>query len=224
MKFKELAWGAFVIRHVDDDKTYQRLASNNAFLERLRTSPTLLDFESLRDFLVSFHVHYAPKDLAQRYLRIWPRLQPHVQRLSAECLETCKFDDSQIQGEIKSAYKIIHSGWGGDTVISKVLHFFNISLFVMYDADIKLKYGKGGAQGYVDFLQVMQREANEALNDFKELGLSGRLEEYLSQKLGYKTARPLTKLIDDFNWVTVTRKWPESIPEWLLNLWVPSQR
>lgn len=224
LTFKELAWGAFVFKFMagsTDISYYQPLASDKDFLMRLRTNPVLEDFEELRNFLVHYGVHYAPKDLPRQYVSVWSSLQPHIQRLSTERLETCEFNNAQIQNEILAAFNcLFFRTWGGDTVVSKVLHFFNISLFVMVDSDITMHFSKYGSRGYLEFLQDMQREAVEVLNDFQQLGLSGRLEEFLSHELNYSSIRPLTKLIDDYNWVTITRGWPKIPPDWLLDLFV----
>jgi hypothetical protein len=220
MKFKELAWGAFIHRYgYSDTGTYQSLASDANFLARLKANPSLEDLERLRKFLVKYGVHYAPKDLAEQYLRIWPVLQPHVYQLSDEQLETCNFEQQEIQDEIKKAYNLLDlRAWGADTVVSKVLHFCNISFFVMWDFDIR--DGVFGPQAYIDFLKMMQKEALEALEDFNRLGLPGRPEEFVSGRLNYKSIRPLTKLIDDYNWATTTKHWPKEVPDWLINLMI----
>lgn len=173
MKFSELAWGAFIFRYgYNDDSIYMPLVSDAYFLVRLKTNPSLEDLDKLREFLVHYGVRHAPKNLGEQYLKIWNRLQPHLQRLSDERLENCKFDEPQIQDEIRTAYYLLEFGaWGGDTVVSKILHFCNTSFFVMWD--IYIQSGKFGPQGYFEFLQTMQREAVEVVEDFKRLGLAG---------------------------------------------------
>lgn len=222
MTFKELAWGAFIFKAgYRDYSIYQPLASDKDYLLRLQTNPTLEDFKKLRNFLVHYGVPWAPKDLPQKHLSVWPRLQPHIQRLSTERLETCDFNSRQIQDEILAAFNcLLYGTWGAETVVSKVLHFLNLSLFVMIDSPIMIRFNKFGSQGYLEFLQDMQREAVEVLNDFQQLGLSAHLEEFLSHELNYSSIRPLTKLIDDYNWVTITRGWPKIPPDWLLDLFV----
>jgi len=170
---------------------------------------------------VHYGVPWTPKDLPQKHLSVWPRLQPHIQRLSSKRLEICDFSNRQIQDEILAAFNCLLFGtWGAETVVSKVLHFLNLHLFVMIGAPIMMHLGKYGPQGYLEFLHDMQREAVEVLNDFQKLGLSGRPEEFLSQMLNYSGIRPLTKLIDDYNWVTITREWPKTPPNWLFDLFV----
>jgi hypothetical protein len=225
MKFKELAWGAFVFKNgYGDAYDYQERASDRAFLNRLRSEPSKAEFQRLRDFLVHYGVPWASKRLAQQYKSVWPSLRPFIQELSTERLETCIFEEPRIQEKIVAVFDtLLKKTWGKETVVSKVLHLFNTDLFVMVDRPIMKKYKKTGSHGYVEFLKEMQKEACELLQDFIQLGLPGTPHKHLSRMLGYETVRPLTKLIDDYNWVTITKRWPKTPPDWLLDLFVATK-
>lgn len=224
MKFKDLAWGAFAFAGMtrkDYVSPYQALATDSTFLSTLKTNPSINEFQRLRDFLTHFGVPWAPINLASQYMSIWSSLQPCISRLTSEILESSDFGQEDIADAVKAAYRYLQwpHVWGGDTVASKVLHFFNIQLFVMWDNDIQSNYGKPyGASGYLEFLKEMQNHAIEALTDFKQLNLPGTPSLYLSQQLGYAGVRPLTKLLDDCNWVTITKGWPSELPDWLSSL------
>lgn len=224
MRFKDLAWGAFGFAAVTRGEylaPYQELVTDAEFLKRLPTGPSLDDFQRLRDFLTHYGVPWAPTDLANQYMTIWPRLRPCVQRLAGKSLEACDLNSKETGATIKEAYAYLQwpHCWGGDTVASKSLHFFNVRLFVMWDSNIQAAYGKSfGPQGYLEFLQEMQNNMKEIIADFKRLSLPGTPAEFLSAKLGYKGARPLTKLMDDHNWVTITKGWPSTPPDWLSKL------
>ncbi len=225
MKFKELAWGSFLFKHVAGDVFYQPIASNEGFLNTLRTDPSLGEFQKLRDFLVHYGVPWARKDLANQYLAIWPKLKPFVSEILNERLENCEFSQTRIHDNITAAFDILLRGtWGSDTVVSKVLHFFNTELFMMIDIPIMSHYKKYGSSGYLEFLKLMQGNAQEVLADFKQLELPGTPQGYLSKMLNYKSIRPLTKLIDDFNWVTITKKWPIAPPYELLDLFFRKEK
>jgi len=89
----------------------------------------------------------------------------------------------------------------------------------MWDSNIQAAYGKSfGSRGYLEFLQEMQEKAEEIIADFQRLSLPGGPAEFLSAQLGYKGIRPLTKLLDDYNWVTITKGWPSIAPDWLSRL------
>jgi len=221
MRFKELVWGTFVFKNSNGgDPTYQSLGTDKEFLDHLQTNPSIKDFEKLRKFLVHYGVPWARKDLASQYLSLWPQLKPHIQRLAGESLVKCNLNNSEIHDQIVGACSCLGNAWGGNTVVAKILHFFNVSLFVMWDRKIYSEYsqGKSGADAYLEFLKAMQKEAIESLNDFERLSLPGRLEEFLSHKLCYESTRPLTKFIDDYNWVFITKHWPRSIPDLLTDL------
>lgn len=226
VKFRDLAWGALVYANFTKDsqgeRIYDSLVSDKTFLKRLQENPSLHDFEKLRDFLVHFGVHQAPKTLPQQHLRLWPQLKPHVKLLRNEILEMCDLSDSKMQNAIKSAFGYLQwpNTWGGDTVASKVLHFFNVRLFVIWDSNIQSAYRKPfGPEGYLEFLSEMQIKAREAVKDFKQLLLPGSPESFLSQRLGYPTTRPLTKFVDEYNWISITKGWPSGLPDWLLDLY-----
>ena len=221
MKLSELAWVSFIFANLTrHDPTYQALISDGSFLSKLRTKPSLVEFQRVRDFLAHYRVPWAPKDLAQKYLTVWPALKPYIEQLSSESLIACDLESKEIQDAILHAYSYLQwpHVWGGDTVTSKTLHWFNTSFFIMWDENIQTSYRKFGAQGYLEFLKIMQSHAIEALNDFEQLSLPMQLDEVLSSQLGYPTTRPLVKLLDDYNWIIITKGWPPNIPNWLLEL------
>lgn len=224
MRFKDLAWGVFGFAAMTRSnylEPYQQLLTDPEFLRKLQTVPSLDDFQRLRDFLTHYGVPWAPTDLASQYMTIWPRLKPSIRRLAHENLETCDLSNDEIGTAIEDAYGYLQRPhcWGGDIVASKNLHFFNVRLFVMWDSKIQAAYGKSfGPRGYLEFLQEMQKRAKEITADFQRLSIAGAPAEFLSAQLGYEGVRPLTKLLDDYNWVTITKGWPSVAPDWLLRL------
>lgn len=223
MKFNELAWTAFVYAKLTGTNTaYTAMVKDKELLKRLQENPSVNDFERLRDFLVHFGVHVTPINYAKQLLPLCPKLKPLVKSVAGERLETCDLNSHEICAKISNLYDCLSYGaWGGDTVVSKVLHFFNIYLFPMWDFRISVQYTtKIGSSGYLEFLKTMQQHAIEAIEDFHQHNLPGQPSEFLSQKLGYTFIKPLTKFLDDYNWVTITRKWPRNIPNWLSDLFI----
>lgn len=196
--------------------------TDHDLLNRLCTDPGQGDFQRVRDFLVNYGVPWAPNDLANQYLGVWPQMKPHIQKLAGNILETCDLTTgSELSDAVQDSYGLLQYPWvwGGDTVASKTLHFFNPGLVMMWDDPIKSAHVTGyGAAAYLVFLQEMQTQAQEVMSDFQQLSLPGRPEEYLSKKLGYSYTRPLTKLLDDYNWMTITKEWPPDLPDWLHQL------
>lgn len=221
MKFSELAWTAFVYANLNGINTaYEAMVRDKELLKRLQERPSINEFQRLRDFLVHFGVHVTPINYAEQLLPLWPKLEPHVKALANERLETCDLTSHKTCTEIRDLYDCLYYGaWGGDTVVSKVLHFFNVCLFPMWDFGISVKYtAKMGSSGYLEFLKAMQQHAIEATKDFHRRNLSGQPSEFLSQKLGHNFSRPFTKFVDDYNWITITKGWPPNIPSWLSDL------
>jgi hypothetical protein len=221
MLFVDLAWGAFgfaAIAGLDYKSSYASLATDQGFIGRLQNGPTTVDLQRLRDFLPAYGVPFAPRDLAAQLAVIWPELRGHVLPLASDRIETC---DLETMGEhVTEAYGLLWGSrcWGGDTVASKLLHFCNPTLFMMWDMDIQNEYGKHGGAGYLEFMFKMQTLAREVMDDFRHLAVPGRAEEYLSQRLGYSYTRPLAKFLDDYNWAIFAKKWPPVPPLWLLSL------
>ncbi len=225
MKFKDVAWASLVYRYMnkgrDGETLYNSIISDQKYLKRLVEQPQLQDFERIRNFIVHFGVRFMPKTNNEGYLKVWPQLKRHVTLLKDQNLLTCDLSDAAIQNAITEAFSLLQYpyNWGGDTVASKVIHFFNIRFFMMWDEDIQNSYFNSGVVGYLDYLKDMQEKAAQMVQDFSKLGLSGQIEEFLSTKLGYSIIRPLTKYLDEYNWITITRGWPPSLPEWLRRLY-----
>jgi hypothetical protein len=224
MKFRDLAWGAFLYRNQNSgtygERIYSDLTGDSKFLERLQNNPLLDDFERIRDFVAHFGVHWIPKAFAKEHLLpLWPTLEPHIAVLAKETLETVDFSKPPIQEAIIRAFNWPSWVWGSSTVRSKIMHFFNVRLFVMWDDKISRPYPAVG-EGYLEFLSQMQIEAREAIADYEKLHHSFPVEAFLSVKLGYETKRPLTRLIDQYNWITISKSWPSSPPDWLLEYYL----
>jgi len=221
MKFPELAWTTFIYAKLNGINTaYEAMVRDKELLKRLQEKPSISEFERVRDYLVHFGVHVTRKNYGEQLLSLWPKLEPRVKALVGEKLETCNLNSPELRAKISSVYDCLYYGaWGADTVVSKVLHLFNVSLFPMWDFNISVKYTpKVGSSGYLEFLKAMKQHAIEVIEDFHQLNLPGQPAEFLSRKLGHTFSRPLTKFLDDYNWVTITRKWPRNIPNWLSDL------
>ena len=221
MRFRELAWGAFLYANANrgtaGERIYDELIADISLLNRLQHQPELDDFQKIRDFIAHFGVHQIPTNFAAQELSpLWPTLSSHILTLADESLETADLDSPHIREAISVVFNwpIWTWGSGGSTVKSKVIHFFNVRLFMMWDEGISRPYF--GPEGYAQFLRDMQTEAREAIADFHVLYPSANIEAFLSQNLGYTAQRPITKFIDQYNWITIARGWPRNPPQWLL--------
>lgn len=223
MRFRELAWGAALHYYwTGGDSPYQDLVSDTNFLGRLQNGPTLADFDQVRVFLAKYRSRPRP-ELAKRYLDIWLRIQPSISALASETLLTCNLTDSSVREQVEFLYSHLQSPFvegASGTIASKVLHFLNTSLFVMWDLNIQGRYLNLGARTYSDFLLQMQRHALQATEEYEQLPSEQKLgetapENFISASLGLRHTRPMAKLVDDFNWMTITNQAPPTMPRWL---------
>jgi hypothetical protein len=69
MRFRDLAWGAFLYRNqnkgTSGERIYSKLMDDNEFLARLQDSPSQEDFERIREFVAHFGVPWIPKAFAK---------------------------------------------------------------------------------------------------------------------------------------------------------------
>lgn len=234
MRFKQLATGAYIfttLTNKDYKSGYQEAINDAEFLGKLRTAPSVDDFRRLLVILGQCGVSYMPSGMADKYLSNWSKLKRRLDKLVGEDIENCRLGNDTVIRNIKLAAHYLQ--WpnmiGDDMTASKILHFFNPSLFVMWDKDVATDLSDPiGPRGYLEFLREMQRQVKEASVDFKRLSLPGTPSEFLSEKLGYQGVRPLTGLLSDYNlvniksknhrWASAIDKWRKELPGWIKRL------
>jgi hypothetical protein len=144
---------------------------------------------------------------------------PYLDALNGETLEDIDFDKKKIVGSEREQMwnsKIIrvvftmYSSIGGKfkwVAASKTLHMINPKLFVMWDNSICNSYQlKLDAPSYsYKFLQMMKKEANEAINTYM-LDHNLSREEAVKQIESKFNGKTLAKLVDEYNWIKYTAK------------------
>ena len=90
----------------------------------------------------------------------------------------------------------------------------------MLNLDISSHFGiLEGNTGLIDWLRIMQTHALDITQDFRDQGLSGTPEDYLSEKLGYAKqgcSKSLAKYLDEYYWLRFADNMP--VPP----VWVPT--
>ncbi|WP_456372518.1 adenosylcobinamide amidohydrolase [Methanocaldococcus sp.] len=110
--------------------------------------------------------------------------------------------------DIKNLYTELKGVDGvGDTAVSKILHLLNPDVFVMWDEEIRKHYGikNPTAEKYIEFMKMMQNLGLKFLEDYAKynnIDLKDAEEKILND---YKN-KPLSKLIDEYNWLVITKK------------------
>ncbi|MEM3986371.1 MAG: hypothetical protein QXR39_06350 [Candidatus Methanomethylicia archaeon] len=159
--------------------------------------------------------HYGEEDAVSIFVRHVNDLLPVLERFKDTILrfKSLKLDEIEeyelenLKPKILELYDDI-SEIVGYTGASKVLHMLAPSFFVMWDSAIRShpSYNLStSAEDYFKFLKMMRNEAIEAVNSYlKDYGLSNYSEA--RKELEKVLERPLLKVLDEYNWLTITRK------------------
>ncbi len=87
----------------------------------------------------------------------------------------------------------------GLTSTSKILHLLKPEVFVMWDKEIAKLYNKrNNTEGYFEFLKICKNELEKLLEELRKHGIKNP-----EDKLRKRYRKPLTKLIDEYNWFKV---------------------
>jgi len=138
-----------------------------------------------------------------RFLQIWgvrsaANVSPeHLLQLNIDLLNA-NLDslNKQIRDVFDQIKAVRHVG---PTSASKILHILVPRLFVMWDVEIARNYRVSmDSQGYVEFLRKSQNLLMSLMRQYRSLGIA-QPELELVNKYG----KPLTKLLDEYNWLSI---------------------
>ena len=141
-------------------------------------------------------INISPEELSHKILQ----LKPLLVSINTDLLHA----DLQIMGvkAVKIFKEICDVKNVGSTSASKILHLLRPKFFVMWDYDIAKEYHvEMSPKGYLKFLMQCQSLLKSILEEYRKSGIEDP-EAYLSSK--YR--KPLTKLLDEYNWLS-SRKW-----------------
>ena len=215
MKFSELSWAAFCFYYRSvGDKKYGKIMGDTSFISRLRETPSEISASEFEQKVILDYVSIESYDLllkhklAESIVAKVVELQPKISSLQNYTILNCNLSDKDITGKIEAIYSGFHEINGlWVTGISKIIHVLNDVLFPILNPDImdyfRLPQDKSVP---VDWLTLVQRNAQEVTADFHELGFSGSPETFLSEKLGYTRSgyqKSLIKFIDEYYWLCV---------------------
>lgn len=222
MTFAKFAWAAFIYwaqsyyGNIGGDNAYSKIMTNDVFLEKLRNHPDELSTEEISEALINFLNEWRCRladspGTCQAIKQQLVEQTEDAQALSGETIALVDFNKAE--GAIQRLYSSLRKVRGfGPTTTSKVIHVVNPELFVMWDNDILKRY-KGldrritdSPAGYVQVLRTMQDLALQVEADFQKYYTSVRVEGFLSEKLRYKPKKSLATFVDEFNWITYTKR------------------
>lgn len=241
MIFEELAWGAFFYQLITDyDSSYRKLFVQESLLTRLRQDPSVVSPDEFKASVLTFLNEWGGRhirkdaEVASVLLTGLNVLHNKFQSLCNDTLMTVNFDhEGKLVQEIFDCLRSI--SWDnrgplrtvtvhlGETFASKLAHVMNPALFVMWDDGIAWSLWQHrkieSLWDYVGFLKLMQEEANSVISDFQASAGSEDPALFLSNKFDYRITKPLTKFLDEYNWLRSQRNLDTvTPPEWLLEL------
>ena len=226
MRFRQLAWAAFLFRYIlgEEDKAYLRTR------ELLGADPagTIAKFGTadVQELILSGFINrwrcrvINSPESARAIQEAVFRISPLLSSLAGAAIEGVDFGKSIHRRDttlttietIDEVYRPLASiGFRfGRTAASKLLHLLQPSLFAMWDGPIWHAYKSRLRQAgrrftYSLFLQEIQRMARDVCVDCRQMGVRGDPSAYLSGCLGYSPPKTLAKYLDEYNWVTITR-------------------
>ena len=208
--------------HTNYDQSYARLLRKGPFLRKLRGRPGTLTSEDVLDELIIGFLNpwrcRVPKtaDTALAIKATLVHAADVVIALADDTLSEVDLSNSPTaKGDlVAGGYDVMLTAHRvGPSTASKILHVLNPALFVMWDRAIRRHYsalchsGMDSGADYVLFLRHMQELARSVADDFaSQHGLGKGVESYVSGHLGQARPVTLAKLLDEYNWVTITRR------------------
>lgn len=225
----DIIWAAIVSRDPmilaeasTGNRAYLDIIGNEKFLETLRYHPQDLDVNKIRSILVNFLNKWGCRlrnydtvtacNLKDCIVGIHPEL------ISIQNYSILDFDFEDL-GATEKITGIFSKFWTfsagseiaknfGSTATSKTLHIVNPNLFTMWDDEIRYQYGfiMGSGSDYLEFSKEIWKISGKLVNESNERYGTGDPALFLSQRLNINPSFSLVKFIDEFNWLTHTRK------------------
>ena len=128
-------------------------------------------------------------------------------------LDILSADINAVGELIKMAFKRLKAVNNiGGTGASKILHILHPKLFIMWDKKIALSYGcKQTPEGYLKFLRKMQ---NMIVQLLREISIKKRITPAEARNfLERRFNKPITKIVDEYNWLIAHRKRKERLEQ-----------
>lgn len=237
--WNQFAWAALLFWAMSEqNQSYKDLLSDKPLLNTLRNNPAELNVGQIQTNVIGRFLN-AWQCRMEKSLQAAGAIhnqliqtRPYLQALGGFDLETVDFDANIIVGEnqipISRACEEFYNGLRNNighrfaaTATSKLLHLLQPNLFVMWDNKILASCHKNNPNirdsgtGYCAFLRLMQEMAiniHEAFNRQNQ-GQRDDPATFLSEQLQYDQPQTLAKFVDEYNWVTITKRVPV-FPPW----------
>lgn len=184
-------------------RSVYRADFRRALLERNSESDT----QELVLFLNQLKSHF-PQQRAHQLAASFPEVAGHLAPWSDAAIDAGDLSDSAFVSAKLAFDSLVSIPNVGPTVASKILGVLNPGFFVMWDDAIQKKYfswQKRNGHAYSLFLKEMQNSALSIVDDAHQHGIE-EPAVVISKTIRQDPAFPLAKFINDYVWLTVTRK------------------
>ena len=218
----DIIWAAITFIDLNYNASYLRILGRESFLKTLRESPQEITVDEARHLLVQF-------------LNDWGCRLRNYDDVTASRLKDCIISvhsdlssfqkcsildfDFEDRGNNQKIINLFNRFWTfsggsqiasnfGSTATSKTLHIVNPNLFTMWDEEMRHHYGfiMGSGSDYLEFSKEIRKISEKLVNESSERYGPGDPALFLSQRLNINPSFSLVKFIDEFNWLTHTRK------------------
>lgn len=226
VNFNQLSWAAvcFYYRSAGDSK-YSRIMRDTDFILTLRRAPFNISPAEFEEKVILGHVNIENYDLlighrlAESVLTKITEMKEEIASLQDIALLECDLSDSSVTEKIGTIYSGLYSVQGlWLTGVSKIAHLLNDKLFVLLNLDISNNFGLlEGDTSLVQWLKIVQQNAQAVTKDFHDQGYSGTPEKYISDNIGYTEfgyEKSLVKYLDEYFWLRFGDNLPVP-PRWI---------
>lgn len=235
MNISEILWTSYVYqKYTDYDSGYEDL-SRDAGIPLME-----FDLERMKRLLIWLNKWGCRTILKDNYDLISENLRDFLERNKAVIekfrgISIKNFERDEIT-KLEGFYdelKYIDAGHNkkknkryhiGTTGASKIMHILFPDLCVPWDSNIRREFGlKETGEDYIKFLEKMKKEVLGLEDSYitfckKHKVAKRNVNEFVRGILNDKTEKSITKMIDEFNWITITKKFDRLPPRTLLDL------
>jgi hypothetical protein len=227
---KDLEWATFLYNVMDEDLSYlEDLQEVEKSLNTERPGKAVVGF--LNNWRMRLSCNIVPDKINNWYNADTKRV---LEELPHSLLKV-DFNKAHTVVNITTLFNSLDKITGiNDTGASKILHIIKPNIFVMWDNEIREHYlkdfqgkkNKAGSKAYLFFMQKMQEIAipicKENENIASDLSMKlkrlyeGNLRNHtkepeklrLTKKIEFleKKGKSITKFLDEYNWIVITKK------------------
>jgi len=232
--WKKFAWKTFLFHTWNSNDGYIKLMKDDRFTEQMwNSSPELEEPKYIAERIIKFlgsygcHTPNSPAVVCGLVKAI-ENTACYLRELAEYTIENVDFDrevKTQGGGESKTVKDIVEHLYKkfdeipriGTTSTGKIMHVLQPKLFIMWDKGIRDNYSiSENSIGYYRFLTRIKTRAKAIDSVFQGLYPDQRQTPatYLSQKFNIDPHKTLTKFIDEYNWMTITKSTTVPPPTW----------